>query len=147
MRLTGLPYGLLQQGTFRLLAQIFFFAEDEAETIVVEEFIRGEILSDWLKQPRYKAVEFDIARRLDSDDRLRRGAAVQSARRFQSVDEIKTALRLEQFSYWGKIFAAIFFTIKILMSFHRISNDAKNLPFRRKQDVRPLILALFLMGF
>ena len=58
------------------------------------------------------------------------------ARRFQSVGEIKTALRLEQFSYWGKIFAAIFFAIKILMSFHRISNDAENLPL---EELAPVV--------
>ena len=44
--LTGLPYGLLKKFSFTLPAKILYCAEDEAETVVVEEFIQGENLSE-----------------------------------------------------------------------------------------------------
>ena len=40
VNLTGLPYGVIQNSTFRLPAKIFFFAESETDSVVVEEYIR-----------------------------------------------------------------------------------------------------------
>lgn len=44
--LTGLPYELIKNFSFKLPAKIFYCAEDESETTVVEEFIQGENLSE-----------------------------------------------------------------------------------------------------
>ena len=44
--LTGLPYDLLKNFSFKLPAKILFCAEDESETVIVEEFIQGETLLD-----------------------------------------------------------------------------------------------------
>lgn len=44
--LTGLPYELIKNFSFKLPAKIFYYAEDESETTVIEEFIQGENLSE-----------------------------------------------------------------------------------------------------
>ena len=45
VNLTGLPYGVIKNSSFRLPAKVFFCAEDDKDTVVVEEFIHGENLS------------------------------------------------------------------------------------------------------
>ena len=47
---TGLPYDAMKNSRFTLPAKIFFCAEDESETVVVEEFIQGENLLERLEQ-------------------------------------------------------------------------------------------------
>lgn len=42
---TNLPYEILRQSQFKLPAEIFFTAQDTADTVIVEEFIHGENLS------------------------------------------------------------------------------------------------------
>ena len=44
--LTGLPYDLIKKFSFTLPPKVYFCAEDDAETIIVEEFIQGETLSE-----------------------------------------------------------------------------------------------------
>lgn len=44
VNLTGLPYDVLKNFSFRLPAKILYCAEDAAETVIVEEFIQGETL-------------------------------------------------------------------------------------------------------
>ncbi len=43
---TGLPYAALKEISHPLLAQIFYCAESESDTVIVEEFIAGETLSE-----------------------------------------------------------------------------------------------------
>ena len=43
---TNLPYDLIKNFSFTLPAKVFFCAEDDSETVVVEEFIQGENLSE-----------------------------------------------------------------------------------------------------
>ncbi|MBE8949405.1 MAG: protein kinase [Quinella sp. 3Q1] len=45
VKLKGLPYAVIQKSSFRLPAKIFFCDEDEADTVIVEEFISGENLA------------------------------------------------------------------------------------------------------
>ena len=45
MAAVGLPYDLIKKFSFKLPAKVFYCAEDDSETIVVEEFIPGENLS------------------------------------------------------------------------------------------------------
>ena len=42
--LTGLPYDVIKNFSFKLPAKVLLCAEDESETIIVEEFIQGENL-------------------------------------------------------------------------------------------------------
>ena len=49
VKLTGLPYAELKKFPFKLTAKIYFFAEDETETVIVEEFIEGETLLEGLQ--------------------------------------------------------------------------------------------------
>ena len=49
MNFTGLPYGALQKISGELWAEIFYCAEDSADTVVVEEFIQGQNLSELKK--------------------------------------------------------------------------------------------------
>ena len=51
--LTGLPYGVLKNFSFRLPAKILFCAEDKADTVIVEEFIQGESLLERLEQKNF----------------------------------------------------------------------------------------------
>lgn len=51
--LTGLPYDVLKKFSFRLPAKVFFCAADEAETVIVEEFIQGENLLERLEQKNF----------------------------------------------------------------------------------------------
>ena len=44
--LTGLPYELIRKFSFKLPAKVFYCVEDDSETVVVEEFIQGESLSE-----------------------------------------------------------------------------------------------------
>ena len=53
VRLTGLPYAEMQNFSFKLPAKIIYCAEDESETLIVEEFIQGEILSDRLARKKF----------------------------------------------------------------------------------------------
>ena len=62
VRRTGLPYDALQKFPFTLPAKIFSFAEDEAETVVVEEFIQGETLATRLERKRF--LSEDEARKI-----------------------------------------------------------------------------------
>ena len=43
---TGLPYELIRKFSFKLPAKVFYCVEDDSETVVVEEFIQGESLSE-----------------------------------------------------------------------------------------------------
>ena len=43
---TDLPYDFIKKFSFTLPAKVFFCAEDEEETVVIEEFIQGENLSE-----------------------------------------------------------------------------------------------------
>ena len=47
---TDLPYEILRQSKFKLPAEIFFTAQDTADTVIVEEFIHGENLSARLER-------------------------------------------------------------------------------------------------
>lgn len=47
---TDLPYEILRQHKFKLPAEIFFTAQDDIETVIVEEFIHGENLSARLER-------------------------------------------------------------------------------------------------
>ena len=51
--LTGLPYDVLQNSSFKLPAKVIYCAEDEAETVIVEEFIQGENLFERLEQKNF----------------------------------------------------------------------------------------------
>ena len=51
--LTGLPYDVLQNFSFKLPAKVIYCAEDEAETVIVEEFIQGENLFERLEQKNF----------------------------------------------------------------------------------------------
>ena len=51
--LTGLPYDMLKNFSFKLPAKLLFCAEDESETVVVEEFINGENLLQRLEQRNF----------------------------------------------------------------------------------------------
>ncbi len=53
VRATGLPYVKLQNSAFKLPAKTIYCAEDEVETVVVEEFLRGENLSARLKRKNF----------------------------------------------------------------------------------------------
>ena len=53
MTLTGLPYDVLKDFSFKLPAKIFFCAEDESETVVVEEFINGENLLNRIERENF----------------------------------------------------------------------------------------------
>ena len=46
VKLVGLPYAKLREISCGLWAEIFYCAEDSADTVIVEEFIQGETLSD-----------------------------------------------------------------------------------------------------
>ena len=50
---TGLPYDVLKKFSFALPAKIYFCAEDESETIIVEEFIQGENLLTRLERKEF----------------------------------------------------------------------------------------------
>ena len=58
VNLVGLPYAAIQNSNFRLPAKIFFSAEDENETVVVEEFIHGESLSERVEQKNFFGEKF-----------------------------------------------------------------------------------------
>ncbi|MBQ6005105.1 MAG: serine/threonine protein kinase [Selenomonadaceae bacterium] len=58
VNLTGLPYGVIQNSAFRLPAKIFFFAESKTDSVVVEEYIRGESLSVWVEQKKFFSEDF-----------------------------------------------------------------------------------------
>ena len=51
--LTGLPYDVLKNFPFSLPAKVFFCAEDDIETVVVEEFIQGENLLERLERKNF----------------------------------------------------------------------------------------------
>lgn len=51
--LTGLPYDVLKNFSFKLPAKILFCAEDKADTVIVEEFIQGESLLERLEQKNF----------------------------------------------------------------------------------------------
>ena len=53
VRLTGLPYKTLKNFSFKLPAKIIYCAEDESETLIVEEFLRGKTLSKRLEQKNF----------------------------------------------------------------------------------------------
>ena len=46
VKLVGLPYATMQKISCGLWAEIFYCAEDSADTVIVEEFIQGENLAD-----------------------------------------------------------------------------------------------------
>ena len=50
---TGLPYDAIKNSEFTLSAKILYCAEDEAETVVVEEFIQGENLLERLERKNF----------------------------------------------------------------------------------------------
>lgn len=51
--LTGLPYDVLKNFPFSLPAKVFFCAEDDIETVVIEEFIQGESLLERLERKNF----------------------------------------------------------------------------------------------
>ena len=50
--LTGLPYPMLKEHPQPICPRILYCAEDEAETIVVEEFVQGDALLERLEEGR-----------------------------------------------------------------------------------------------
>lgn len=51
--LTGLPYNVLKNFSFKLPAKVIYCAEDAADTVIVEEFIQGENLFERLEQKNF----------------------------------------------------------------------------------------------
>ena len=53
INLTGLPCGELKKFPFKLPAKIFFCAEEDGKTFIIEEFIEGESLLERLEQQHF----------------------------------------------------------------------------------------------
>lgn len=54
---TNLPYGKLAALEHPVLPQLYYVAEDEASTYVIEEYIEGTNLQDWLEQKGFLPEE------------------------------------------------------------------------------------------
>ena len=51
--LTGLPYDVLKNFSFKLPAKVIYCAEDATDTVIVEEFIQGENLFERIEQKNF----------------------------------------------------------------------------------------------